>query len=381
MALRLLCSNVPVNAYFIFTILMFVLYIYTDNRFSAQGRNWLPLMLPIFWTSARYAPRALSAPAARALVSCSVVLGLAYFAAAGSWYALKTIKQRYYYSPQQVSLAKQHPALIHCALPATEILCQPPRSDEHKLSYICAGESIEGLEILSTSTRSDTPDSLAVAVFDDEGVLLRSSESNEGELYSTANRKLTFEPIQTERGQLLHIRLSFAHGEPGNEKDEMHVRTPLAETGGLQARLLMQAPSVCLTHCRNKQPLVDFPRIGHRKPISLEHDQSQSFECPFEVVEGIEVYFCKEKEQVEGTVTVSILNDNGEELASSTIEARCIASDAYQWFPIGTLRGMRGRHLNLRLKADCPASLAGNIKFLTDHENDAAWWVFVNGAQ
>ena len=56
-ALRIAVSNPVVNSYFLFTLLMFYLYVRTENMFFAQGRNWLAFMLPIFLVPLTYAPR------------------------------------------------------------------------------------------------------------------------------------------------------------------------------------------------------------------------------------------------------------------------------------------------------------------------------------
>jgi 4-amino-4-deoxy-L-arabinose transferase-like glycosyltransferase len=59
-ALRIAVSNPVLNGYFLFTVLMVVLYVWTDNRFGAQGRNWLPFLPAIILTALVYAPRALA---------------------------------------------------------------------------------------------------------------------------------------------------------------------------------------------------------------------------------------------------------------------------------------------------------------------------------
>lgn len=95
-ALRLLVSNPPINAYFLFTALMFYLHIRTNNFFCAQGRNWFPLLLPIFLTAVAYAPRALTLRRARTSFAAALLAGLVVYAGAGSYYGIKSITERYY---------------------------------------------------------------------------------------------------------------------------------------------------------------------------------------------------------------------------------------------------------------------------------------------
>jgi hypothetical protein len=96
LAVRVLVANPVLNSFFLFTVLMIFLYIRLANRFGAQGRNWLPYLLPIFLTGVWYAPKALRRPHHRAAVS-SVILGsLALYGVAGNYYAFQTLRRRYY---------------------------------------------------------------------------------------------------------------------------------------------------------------------------------------------------------------------------------------------------------------------------------------------
>lgn len=109
LALRLACSDPILNAYFLFTVLMFVLYIRLNNRFGAQGRNWFPLLLPIFLTALVYAPKALTLRPIRSAFSVVTAAALLAYCLVGSSYALQTLQRRYYASPRQHSrLSTEH---------------------------------------------------------------------------------------------------------------------------------------------------------------------------------------------------------------------------------------------------------------------------------
>jgi 4-amino-4-deoxy-L-arabinose transferase-like glycosyltransferase len=95
-AWRLILSNPPINSFFLFTVLMLAFYVRTANLFGAQGRNWLPFLMPIFLTGLSYAPRALARQRQRAILSRAVGIGLILFTVLGSYYALRTIRERYY---------------------------------------------------------------------------------------------------------------------------------------------------------------------------------------------------------------------------------------------------------------------------------------------
>jgi hypothetical protein len=106
-ALRMAFSNPVLNSYFLFTVLMLFLHVELNNRFAAQGRNWLPFLLPIFLTGTLYAPKALTLRWARLVASATLALALLLYSLVGSYYALKTIKKRYYLS------SRGHAALLH----------------------------------------------------------------------------------------------------------------------------------------------------------------------------------------------------------------------------------------------------------------------------
>ncbi len=105
LALRIALANVPINSYFAFTILMFVLFIRLDNRFAAQGRNWLPFLLPIFLTAFAYAPCALAWRRIGFACGTLGLLGLLLYDGVGGYYALRTIRDRYYVPAASVSAA------------------------------------------------------------------------------------------------------------------------------------------------------------------------------------------------------------------------------------------------------------------------------------
>lgn len=103
-ALRMALSNPVINSYFLFTALMIFLFVWTSNRFGAQGRNWFPLMLPIFLVSLDYAPRALTLAGSRRALATFVALGFLFFGIVGNHYARESVRARYYYPPNDQPL-------------------------------------------------------------------------------------------------------------------------------------------------------------------------------------------------------------------------------------------------------------------------------------
>jgi hypothetical protein len=99
LALRIACANPVLNSFFLFTLLMFYLYVRLDNQFGAQGRHWFPFVLPIFLTAVVYAPRALPWRSARRFLSAGLCGGLLLYCLVGSYYALRCVEKRYYPRP------------------------------------------------------------------------------------------------------------------------------------------------------------------------------------------------------------------------------------------------------------------------------------------
>jgi len=127
-ALRILFSNPLVNGLFAFTAFMFVFYVYTHDSFYAQGRNWLPFVLPIFLVATGYAPRALTHPAVQRGVGTLLLLLLVGYSAVAAWYAIPTLRARYYDNGR---------ALVQVPLGS---LTRDPRDDlPHAIDYLDGG--------------------------------------------------------------------------------------------------------------------------------------------------------------------------------------------------------------------------------------------------
>lgn len=95
-ALSLVLSNPLMTSFLLYSVLYVVLYVSTLNGFSAQGRNWLPYLLSIFWLGVFYAPRAIpSRHLAEALSKTLVVLSFLYSLALFPL-GVDAIRHRYY---------------------------------------------------------------------------------------------------------------------------------------------------------------------------------------------------------------------------------------------------------------------------------------------
>jgi hypothetical protein len=95
-AYRMAVSNPVLNSLFLFTLFMVFFYIRLDNRFGAQGRNWLPYLLPIFLLATQFGPNALSRLRGRTVLSRVAFAGLAVYSVVGNAFAMASIKDRFY---------------------------------------------------------------------------------------------------------------------------------------------------------------------------------------------------------------------------------------------------------------------------------------------
>jgi 4-amino-4-deoxy-L-arabinose transferase-like glycosyltransferase len=95
-ALFIAFSNPLVNAYFLFTIGLTCLFLVVRRSFAPQGRNWIPFILAIFLMGTEYGPRALSHRRTQAVFSALVTAGLVLYCLLGSYYAIQSLRVRYY---------------------------------------------------------------------------------------------------------------------------------------------------------------------------------------------------------------------------------------------------------------------------------------------
>jgi hypothetical protein len=95
-ALSMAFSNPLINAYFLFTALMLALYVYTSNSFTAQGRDWFPFTGAAFLAATDYLPRVFSRRRTRLFLSAVLMSALGLYCIAGAYYAIETIRARYY---------------------------------------------------------------------------------------------------------------------------------------------------------------------------------------------------------------------------------------------------------------------------------------------
>jgi hypothetical protein len=64
--------------------------------FAPQGRNWFPFILAIFLMGTAYGPRALSHRRTQAAFSALVTAALVLYCLLGSYYAIHSLRVRYY---------------------------------------------------------------------------------------------------------------------------------------------------------------------------------------------------------------------------------------------------------------------------------------------
>jgi hypothetical protein len=104
-ALSIACSNPLINAYFMFTAIMFCLFAVVRYSYGPQGRDWFPLILPLFLIATHYAPKAIPSRRASNALSTLLIGCLALYCLAGIYYSTPSIMNRYYLnSPVPVRL-------------------------------------------------------------------------------------------------------------------------------------------------------------------------------------------------------------------------------------------------------------------------------------
>jgi hypothetical protein len=95
-ALRLLASDVPLNAYLLFIGIMLVVYVGTDGGLAGEGRYWLPFILPAILCAVRYAPKALPSRRLQNVFATTFGAGLLAYSALGVFAAPAAMEARFY---------------------------------------------------------------------------------------------------------------------------------------------------------------------------------------------------------------------------------------------------------------------------------------------
>jgi hypothetical protein len=96
LALRAYFSNPALTAYFTFAAVIFALFVYTDGGFFPQGRNWLPLIVPIVLVTVIVSPKLFARSALQSLAASALTALLLAYSLVGSIFALKSVDARYY---------------------------------------------------------------------------------------------------------------------------------------------------------------------------------------------------------------------------------------------------------------------------------------------
>ena len=109
-AFRMAVSDPLVNSYFLFTVFMIVLYVRIENRFGCRGAK-------LAAADPAHAPGGhplcsppLTLRPSRLIVARAVLVGLVVYCVLGSYYAIPTLKHRYYAQDVSVTVFKQRAA-------------------------------------------------------------------------------------------------------------------------------------------------------------------------------------------------------------------------------------------------------------------------------
>jgi hypothetical protein len=148
-AARLAASNVLLNAYGFFVVVMITIYVSTAGEVADEGRYWLPFALPALLCATVYAPRALSR-GLRHPFAVTLGAGALAYSTLAALAAPIALQQRYYEPPHSL-VADETLAIVR--------RLGPHRIARHDSSRIyvltcCARVAVEGVAI---DSRSDSP--------------------------------------------------------------------------------------------------------------------------------------------------------------------------------------------------------------------------------
>ena len=108
--LRIATSDPVLNSYLFFIVIMFAMYVATNNAFGISGRHWYPFIFPAFLCFVWYAPRALNRKhqVLSTIFACAL---LAYSVIAATFAGLDVAHR--YYSPQSAKYVVSDRLPVH----------------------------------------------------------------------------------------------------------------------------------------------------------------------------------------------------------------------------------------------------------------------------
>jgi hypothetical protein len=351
---QLAFGNVPVNSYFVFTVLMFALYVRTDNRFGAQGRNWLPFMMPIFWVAIAYSPRALKSLALRRALRFGVVSGLLFYATVGSAYAPGAIRNHYYCS--QIPYER---AAVRVPLGASGQNFSNPLNHPLQVDFGCPVDKIEMVEVLLSAAKQGHGGTVELCLCDGADNILRKSEIGSDEIRDKAWREFRFPALAGVRDRDLKLRLTY---RPSCPSDRANISAWSDGSGkGFMARLVTSEPALASKYYRNKQIVGPYPPEPWVPVLLAGKPFDFSFTCKIENVHGVDVRLSTCGKKNLGTVAVELLKEDGTSLGISSLDAACLVDNSYRWFPMPARKGLKERKLRLRLVYEPPPGTAAAV--------------------
>jgi len=95
-AVSLGVSDPLLSALVLYTAFYLVLWMVTFNGMDAQGRNWYPCVLPVFWVGAIYAPKAFRSPALRTVISTGLLVVLLLYSLVLVPFGERAVRRRFY---------------------------------------------------------------------------------------------------------------------------------------------------------------------------------------------------------------------------------------------------------------------------------------------
>ncbi len=98
-AAKLLASDVILNGYLLFGVVIFAVLISTGGGLGQQGRYWLPLILPAVLCATRYAPQVFRRRRTRWLLATAAGAGLVAYSIAGTFAGFAALDARFYRPP------------------------------------------------------------------------------------------------------------------------------------------------------------------------------------------------------------------------------------------------------------------------------------------
>jgi hypothetical protein len=289
-------------------------------------------------------------------VGLAHALLLLFFATVGSAYAIKAIKQAYYYSPQMAEQARRETVVVRRTLAPDKDSRPLPLDGPRRWSFVCPLDDFEAVEVVLGTAGRKTASKLTLRLLNEEQEELSVAHAEAPAGQERISLPFTLPPLTGQHGKRLQLELT---SEPAGGEGQAVVWSP--GDGAWASQLVTRQPGQLLEG-RGRVATIEklIPLEGI--PVGLAGGPVEfRCKCPFDTLQGFDLRLSTCCHTNPGFVVLQVEDDNGRPLGSSVVQASFLKDNSWRWFPLADLSGLKGQRLRLRLTHLMPPGQVGTV--------------------